>query len=44
MANNLGGDREDLDRDHKPRFGFRVLVALIIILAGVALAVWRHVG
>lgn len=44
MANRLSGDRGKLDQDQRPRFGFRDLIALGIILAGVALAIWRQAG
>jgi hypothetical protein len=44
MADHLGGDRKKLDEDQRPRSVVRVVMALGIILAGVALAIWRHAG
>lgn len=44
MADHLSGDRRKLDKDQRPHSVFRVALALGIILAGVALAVWRHAG
>jgi hypothetical protein len=44
MVDHLGGDRRKLDEDQRPRSGFRIVMALGIILAGVALAIWRHAG
>lgn len=44
MANHLDGDRQRLDQDGTGRVGVRVLIAFVIILAGIALAVWRHAG
>jgi hypothetical protein len=44
MAKNLEGDRGRLDQDGTGRFGFRLLIALVIILGGIAFAIWRHAG
>jgi hypothetical protein len=44
MAKNLEGDRRRLDQDGPGRFGYRLLMALVIVLGGIALGIWRHVG
>lgn len=44
MANHLDGDRKQLNQGGPGRVGFRMLIAVAIILAGIALAVWRHAG
>ena len=44
MAKHLDGDRKRLDQDGSGRFGFQIWIVLGVILAGIAFAVWRHVG
>jgi hypothetical protein len=44
MANHLDGDRKQLNQAGPGRVGYRILIALGIIVAGIALAVWRHAG
>jgi hypothetical protein len=43
-AKNLSGDSPRLDQDGSPRLGFRIWIALAIVLGAIALAVWRHAG
>jgi hypothetical protein len=44
MANHLDGDRKQLNQAGPGRVGFRFLMAACIVLAAIALAIWRHVG
>ncbi len=44
MAKNLDGDRKQLGQDEPGRAGVRVMIALGLVLAAIALAVWRHFG
>jgi hypothetical protein len=44
MAQNLDGDRQRLDQDGTKRVGFGIWIAIAIVLAGIALAIWRHAG
>lgn len=44
MTKHLNGDRQRVNQDGSGRVGFRIWIALAIVLAGIALAVWRHAG
>jgi hypothetical protein len=44
MAKHLDGDRKRLDQNGPARVGIRIWLAMAVVLAGIALAVWRHVG
>jgi hypothetical protein len=44
MANHLDGDRKQLNQSGPGGVGFRILIAVGVIIAGIALAVWRHAG
>ena len=44
MPKHLDGDRQQLNQDGSARVGFRIWIALAIVLAAIALAVWRHAG
>ncbi len=39
-----GGDRRQLDTDEPTRVGLRLWIAIAIVLAFIALAVWHHAG
>lgn len=43
-SKNLSGDSQRLDQDGSSRVGFRLWIALVIVLGAIALAVWRHAG
>ena len=43
-SKNLSGDSRRLGQDGSPRLGFRIWIALAIVLGAIALAVWRHAG
>lgn len=44
MANRLDGNREKIDQAEPAGFNFRIVIAVGIVLAGIALAVFRHAG
>lgn len=40
----LDGDRQQLNQDGSGRMGIRLWIVLAIVLAAIALGVWRHLG
>jgi hypothetical protein len=43
-AKKLSGDNPQLNQDGSGRVGVRIWIVLAIVLAAIALAVWRHAG
>lgn len=44
MANHLDGDRKRLDNRESRGVDFRLWIMVLIVLAAISYAVWRHAG